>query len=788
MNIKENSIVIVDDSYKERFLENFRQKNDLFDVTVLGLKEFKKKFYFDYGEETIYYVHNKYGVIKDVAQIYLENIYYVNDTSTLPKIKFLTDLKKDLENASLLIYDKNFKRFMKGKTVYLYNLQLEDKFYKNMFDELRAIAEVIELNDKPSTRTKKILYKLSDMDKEVAFVASKIAELLKSRLAIDHIKLANVQSDYVQTIKKTFKEFKIPLELPNDATISGSLIVGQFKDFFESDIKNTIEKLKLYVKTEEDEYVYKKILGVVNKYYWAKDYDNVKDFIFEDISKIRAKDVLHKHAVRSIDFAHEPIADEDYVFLLNFNQGSIPVGKKDEDYLSDEEKRTLHLSDSIDINKMRLTLVREKIATTKNLVITYSTRNIRGDLYISNAYLEELMDIEEGRIEFIHSDAYNKRVLLSERDERRKYGSSSKTLAVLENHYKDEPYCSFDNTFKGIDKNSLAEYLNHSLVLSYSSTDHYFKCSFRYYLDYILKVDAFEDTFASFIGTVFHEVLSKCFDENFDFESSWNTALKHNERKFNHMEEFYLGLLKEELKTIVDNLKEQTAHTELKNALYEKRITVPLDDEGKIIFKGFVDKILYDEGGEQRVVAIVDYKTGNPVLNLDDIVYGLDLQLPVYAYLIRHSEEFHDASIGGFYLQKILNNKKTPDEKKEALKLQGFSNANPRILRRVDSTYENSSLIKSMRTSGGEFANYAKVLRDDQIEKMISLVEEKIKEAARKIMDADFKIDPKEIAGKNRGCEFCKYKDICYVQNENVVKLDKKKKEDFLGGEENGMD
>ena len=36
-----------------------------------------------------------------------------------------------------------------------------------------------------------------------------------------------------------------------------------------------------------------------------------------------------------------------------------------------------------------------------------------------------------------------------------------------------------------------------------------------------------------------------------------------------------------------------------------------------------------------NIVSIIDYKTGNPDLNLNHIIYGLDLQLPVYIYLAR---------------------------------------------------------------------------------------------------------------------------------------------------------
>ena len=128
------------------------------------------------------------------------------------------------------------------------------------------------------------------------------------------------------------------------------------------------------------------------------------------------------------------------------------------------------------------------------------------------------------------------------------------------------------------------------------------------------------------------------------------------------------------------------------------------------------------------------------------------------------------------------------DSKKSALKLQGYSNSNPRILEAVDKTYEESTIIKSLKMSKGKFYSYSKVLDDNQIAKMIEIVEKKIAEAVQNILAGNFQIDPKEIDGKNVGCKFCKYSDICFLKNENIVKLEKRKKEEFLGGEEDGLD
>jgi ATP-dependent helicase/DNAse subunit B len=52
---------------------------------------------------------------------------------------------------------------------------------------------------------------------------------------------------------------------------------------------------------------------------------------------------------------------------------------------------------------------------------------------------------------------------------------------------------------------------------------------------------------------------------------------------------------------------------------------------------------------------------------------------------------------------------------------------------------------------------------------LISLVSRKIEEAASRILNADFDINPKIIDKKNIGCKYCKYKDICYLKEEDKI-------------------
>ena len=700
-----NKIVILNDYAKKSFIKKI---DKLINVKVITLSELKRKYYFDYDNKAIYFVSNKYNCIPEIAKIYIENIYYLKDIDN-EKINFLKDIKNDLDTNNLLTYNNLFKEFLKGKEIVLYNLKYTDKFYKNIFKELEEYSKITIYNDEDNSIVKE-LYKANNSEEEIAFVCSKITKLIKSGVNINNIKLANVKSDYEFIIRKTFKLFNIPINLPSFETIKSTSLVIKFKELYNSDINETIEKLKEFINTKEENDIYKSIISIVNNYLWSNDFLLVKDMVFNDIDNIKTPREKLKNAVEVIEFKKELVTDEDYVFLIGYNEGVIPVNYKDEDYLSDSIKEKLGLSTSFELNENAMNETKDNIRNIKNLIVTYSSHNLSSEIYISSSYEKDLFEEKELNISFNESNAYNKLKLVSEKDENSKFGTITDNLLKLSSHYKDMKYNSYDNKYKIIDKTKIKEFFKDGLTLSYTSINDYYMCSFRYYLNYILKVNKFEDTFEATVGSIFHKILSMCFDHDIDIIRTYETEIENSNYEFNESEKFFLSILKDELVLIIETIKNQLSYTQLTNSMYEKKIVIDVDKDLQIRFKGFVDKILYNEFNGKTVVAIIDYKTGNPNLNINNTIYGLEMQLPVYIYLIKN--EIKDVKIGGFYLQKILNNTTDKEKRLDSLKLQGYTNSDLDYIDKVDSSFNDSKVIKSLRTSSKGFYYYSKMIND----------------------------------------------------------------------------
>ena len=538
MNLEDfnNKILIINDYAKNTLLKKI---NKLLNIKIITLSELKKNYIYDYDYKSILYVSNKYNCISSIARKYIENTYYINNECKSEKIELLTKIKNDLEENNLLIKNNLYRKILNNKDIVLYNLKYIDKYYLNIIEELSSTNNIITYNEEKETSIKK-LYRCNNSEEEISFVCSKICELIKSGVDINNIKLTNVKSDYTYIIRKTFKLFNIPINIKSDESIKSTMIVKKFKELYNENISEVMDKISELITNNYEKDIYKNILNVVNKYS-DSNYMDVKEILFDDIDNIKIKRDELKNAVNIIDFKSDLISDYDYVFLINFNEGIIPINHKDEDYLNDIEKNNLGIDTSFTLNEKETNEVIETIKTTNNLILTYSEYNQNNKIYVSSAYSSDILEEEKVNLNFNNSNNYNKLRLLSEKDDNNKYGTLSSDLLTLSAHYKDEPYLTYNNKYKKISNDKLKNYLNKGLTLSYSSMNTFYQCSFRYYLDNILRVNKYEERFDAVLGSIFHEVLSKCFiNDDYDVIYNYEKLISESTYPFNESEKFFL--------------------------------------------------------------------------------------------------------------------------------------------------------------------------------------------------------------------------------------------------------
>lgn len=778
-NLKDNTLLIIPNHLKETILLSFC--DELKNIKIMTESEFLKKYYFDYDLETIYYLMNKYKLKYEVVLIYLKNLYYVeNKEYSNEKLNKLVEIKKELEERNLLKYKPLFLNKLKSMNIVFYNFYDLDKFYLNLIDNLKKITSVEVINEENNCYYEHKIYEFKNAEEEVEFVATKICELVLSGVNINNIVLLNSSDIYTNHIKRIFKYFSIPINIKDNNSLLGTKMGTFFLENINSDISKTFELLEINfdLKNSLNLEIYNRLITISNKFSFVSDYMEIKDLLKVELLNTKLSDVILDEAVK-VEVLEDYIPnDNEYVFLLGFNQGECPKNLKDEDYINDLLKEKLNLSTTTSKNIIHSKKIINIIKNVKNLWITYKLNGEQGSLTVSS--LNEKLNYEvihNIKISYNYSNLNNNLKLARYMDDYLKYGSKNEDLDLLNNTYKNNVYRKYDNKFNGIKKT------NENITLSYSSMDNYYKCSFKYYISSILKLNCYEETFMTYIGSLFHYVLSK--KDNLSLEDSITEFMNNNPKEFTNKENFFLEKLKKDLEFILGVIKKQDDYTNFHNALYEKYIEIPKENDK---FIGIVDKILLNDN--KTLGAIVDYKTGNSSLELNYIEYGLGLQLPIYLYLINKINS--DIEVVGFYLQKILPSliirnplKDITSQKRDLLKLQGFSLSEEEKLSEFDKTYIDSELIKSMKVGNNGFYAYSKTLTKNNMQNIVKIIDQKIDEALTNIHNNNFDINPKVINNKNIGCEYCKFKDICYMTEKDIVRLKDIDNLDFLGGDNN---
>ena len=766
--LENNLLIICPNEQKLKILDKLEKENKLYNLKFMTKEEYLSNYFFSYDDKAILYLMKKYHYKVDVCKVYLKYLYVIDDDQIYKnkKLIFLQNLKKELKQENLLDYNPSFKEYLNTKKKIVLNYNKLDLYEKKALD-----SKDIEITS-PINLT---VTKYQTMEEEVNATALEIIELLKKGINIDKIYLTNIKDDYLYTIRRIFSYYNIPINLSKKYPIMGTDIV---KDYLKE------EKLDL----ENTNQVTKKLVSIINSL--ASLEDDSKEYKELLISKIKNTSLpseVYQDAINIKDLEKETFEEDEYVFVLGFNQDILPRTEKDIDFISDKDKKEVDLYNTEEKNKIAKISLINTLTSIKNLYLSYKLETPFQSMYPSSLIEEYNMEVVDKKEDtYTHSNTYNKLRLASKLDTYNRYQEITPMLKELYTHYQID-YQTYDNQFKGINHNTYLEHLPYPLKLSYTSLNSYNECKFKYYLNYVLKVSKYEDTFQAFIGNLYHKILQLYQRKDFDFEQTYQNYLE--KRDLSLKEKVLLVRLKKELLDLLDQEKSQDLILGYSDNLQEQKLEVKVREDIEVIFTGIIDKIMYYKKIEDTYFAIVDYKSGYVDTKIEKMKYGLSLQLPIYLYLINYSKAFSNPIFTGIYYQTVLFNYPTFDKKpieeikKERLKLQGYSTDNLDVLSRFDPTYEKSEVIKSMKYTEKGFYHYAKVLSDEDVYNIIRYTKKEIEEKTDQILKADFEINPKIYDGKNISCEHCSFKDICYTVEKDKKYLDKVKDLSFLESE-----
>lgn len=771
---KDNSLIICPNQTKTKILKELSQTKKLVNIKFMTKEEYKKIYYFSYDDKLLACLIKKYNYNIDVARVYINNLYVIDENKTYksPKLNFLKDLKKELIKEGLLIYNNTYKEYLKNKNIIVKNEYNLEKYEEEMLGikeehvpEKTITAPVMECNT---------------LEEEVNQVCLEIINLLKTGVDINKIYLTNISSDYLYTIKSLFSFYHIPININFNYSIYSTKVVKDYLNTKELDLENKDKKS-----------INKKLINILSDLSFldeaSKEY---KILLTDKLKNTYASPINLKNAITIKDLYKESFNDDEYVFVLGFNQDELPKMEKDISYITDKEKDEVSLYKTEYLNKRNKNNLVYILSNIKNLYLSYKLTSPFKSYYKSSLITDLSLNIVKPKLDsYNSSNIYNELRLASYLDLYHLYGEKNKDLKKLYTHYQI-PYKTYSNVFTGINNDEYLTNLPYPLKLSYTSLNAYSECKFKYYIRHVLKLEPYTNTFQTYIGSMYHYILSVYKKTNFNFEEEYQKYLE--KRELSLKEKLLLIRIKKDLLKLIDILNKQDLITGYNDAYYEKKIDIDLKKKVSVIFTGSIDKIMYYQNIEDTYFSIIDYKTGSIDTHIEPMKYGLHMQLPVYLYLIHYSKAIKSPIFTGIYYQNILFNYPTWSKdiekvKKDQYLLQGYSTDDISILSRFDSTYEKSEYIKSMSYNEEKgFGTYAakKVLSNDTLYDLLAYTKNYISKETDNILSADFTINPKVYSNVNISCAFCSFKDICYMKEKDLVYLEKQNDLSFLGGEE----
>ena len=787
-----DDLIIIGSSYmKKRILKENSLK---YNVKYIDINELRKKYLFDIKDDALVYIDKKYNLIPEVGSILLNNLYELQSKLyNNEKLDNLVNIKNDLMENNYLIYNKFFKKFLKNKDI----IFIDDNYPKYVYKiiaELRKCNNIEVVKEENSENKGLDIYEFKTLEEEIIFLADSITKLIKNGVSLDKIKINKIDNSYKASINRIFNFYGIPYS--NDLTKLFYLDdVKLFLDSINQDIEilginDILESLDI------NEKVKNKLVSILNKY---TNYTYIKDIYEEFIYDLKSTDISfnnYENVIEEIDYeSYYPEYDE-YIFILGFNQDIIPSTYKDNKYLGDKELELLDSTTSIELNRISKNKLFSFINRCTNLIMSYKLSS-NSNTYLKSNYIDELSCLLEVNIKTYDysymNEQVNKLLFASNIDEFIKYNTLSDDMNNLYSTYPDLEYKFYSNKYNGIDYETIKKQINNKISLSTTNTSTFFKCKFKFLLDHIYKLSKYEETTSIRIGNLFHEVLCIVYrDNNKDYDKVIDEVVNKMYETKSKKDLFYIEKYRKAIKDMIKVIDDNLSRTDYKNTYFEEWFSIDRTNDLEVKIVGKIDKIMTLKDDYNTYVIVLDYKTGKLHGDFNKVIHGFDMQLLYYLYLIKNTKKIDNPIFTGMYLQAIMNdvlnsedNKTYEEIVKNTMKLEGFTTDRLSRLYEIDHEYQDNSFIRTISTKAdGELSSRAKVLSDDTITELLKIVEENINKVISSIKRSDYEINPKKLGKDNVSCEYCTFKDICYMTNNDIKELKEYKNLEFLRGED----
>ncbi len=204
-------------------------------------------------------------------------------------------------------------------------------------------------------------------------------------------------------------------------------------------------------------------------------------------------------------------------------------------------------------------------------------------------------------------------------------------------------------------------------------------------------------------------------------------------------------------------------------------IVIELSNGEKMIMNGKIDRVdVLDKDGK-RYVKIIDYKSGTKAFSIQDIYYGLQLQLMIYIdALIKNMGKDENLLPAGVFYFRIqdpitksvseMTGEEIENKLLKELKMSGLVLNNETVFEGLDENLKNGGTSDIVPVSYGSKGQLKKsgtsVASEDDYLSLMKFTGEKAKSIGESILDGNIDIKPYKSKDMTP-CKYCNYHSIC---------------------------